>query len=406
VVLPRRPVGLSGSLPLVEKRDHYLRLMAQGMNNSEACRTVGVSRTTGIRWRLGRAVVNPDGLRRTYAPITPTARISERFLSEDERITIADRRAVGWGIRAIATELGRSPSTVSREIHRNHDPLTSTYHPYRAHQRAQRRRARPTAGKLATHPDLREAVQACLDARWSPQQIASMLPELFPDQPAIRLCHETIYRALYTPDHLLTRAAPAPALRSGRLRRKRRRRGDQRVTQFIHHGQSITQRPVEVKDRLVPGHWEGDLITGKNNRSAIGTLIERTTRYVALLHLPHGHNAHQVRDALIEQFSTLPSVLRQTLTWDQGGEMGRHQEFTTATGVPVYFCQPGSPWQRGSNENANGLLRQYFPKGTDLTVHTAEHLTAVATELNNRPRKCLAWTTPAQRLGTVTTPIR
>jgi transposase, IS30 family len=403
-VVPPGPPGASG--PLTEQRDHYLRLMAQGMNNSEACRTVGVSRGTGIRWRFGRIVVGHNGAKRTYAPITPTVQIAERFLSEDERITIADRRAAGLGIRAIATELGRSPSTVSREIHRNRDPLTGKYHPHRAQQLARQRRARPTSGKLIRDYELRAVVQDCLHSRWSPQQIAGMLPELFPDQPTMRLCHETIYRALYSPEHPLTRTAPRHSLRSRRLRRKRRRRGDQRTTHFIQPGQSITDRPAEVKDRVVPGHWEGDLITGKNNKSAIGTLIERTTRFVVLLHLPDGHNAQQTRDALITQFSALPGVVRRSLTWDQGGEMGRHHEFSSATGVPVYFCQPGKPWQRGSNENVNGLLRQYFPKGTDLTTHTAEHLSAVAAELNHRPRKSLGWTTPAQLLATVLTQAR
>ncbi|MBQ0925656.1 IS30 family transposase [Saccharopolyspora endophytica] len=399
-MVPPKPPGSSG--PLTEKRDHYLRLMAMGMNNSEACRTVGVSRGTGIRWRFGRTVIGHDGSKRIYAPITPAIEISDRFLSEDERVTIADRRATGLGIRSIATELGRSPSTISREIRRNCDPQTGKYHPYRAQQRARERRARPALGKLATDHELREFVQHCLRSRWSPQQIACMLPELFPHRPSMRLCHETIYQALYSSDHLLTRVALKHTLRSGRLRRKRRRRGSQRATKFVQPGQSITDRPVEVNDRVVPGHWEGDLITGKNNKSAIGTLIERTTRFVVLLHLPDGHNAKQVRDALVTQFSALPNSVRRSLTWDQGGEMGRHQEFSTATGIPVYFCQPGKPWQRGSNENANGLLRQYFPKGTDLTVHTVEHLATVAAELNHRPRKGLGWTTPAQALARVT----
>lgn len=220
-MVPPGPAGSSG--PLTEKRDHYLRLMAQGMNNSEACRTVGVSRGTGIRWRFGRTVVGNNGSKRAYAPITPSVQISERFLSEDERITIADRRAAGLGIRAIAAELGRSPSTVSREIQRNCDPLTGRYHPHRAQQRARQRRARPTDGKLTRDHELRGFVQGCLHSRWSPQQIAGMLPEHFPDRPAMRLCHETIYRALYSPDHLLTRTAPKHPLRSRRLRRKRRR---------------------------------------------------------------------------------------------------------------------------------------------------------------------------------------
>lgn len=390
---------MPGSLPLTEKRDHYLRLMAQGMSNTEACRIVGVGRGTGIRWRYGRTVRNPDGSSRHYAPIMASVQISERFLSEDERVSIADRRAAGCSIRGIAAELGRSPSTISREIQRNSDPATGKYHPFRAGQRARDRRARPKAGKLATDEVLRTFVQHCLHERWSPEQISKVLPSAFPDQPAMRVCHETIYQALYSPHHLLLRAAPKRPLRSGRIRRKRRRRGDQRTTHFIQPGHSISRRPAEVADRSVPGHWEGDLVLGKFNKSAIGTLIERATRCVMLLHLPDGHSAAQVRDALITAFAALPGDLARSLTWDQGGEMGRHHEFTAATAVPVYFCQPGSPWQRGSNENLNGLLRQYFPKGTDLSAHNAEHLTHVAEQLNNRPRRCLGWSTPAQRLA-------
>ncbi|MFI5613911.1 IS30 family transposase [Amycolatopsis sp. NPDC051903] len=380
--------------------------MAEGMSNAEVCRIVGVSRGTGVRWRYGRSVAGPNGTTRTYAPIVPTVEISTRFLSEDERIAIADHWAAGLGIRAIAAEVGRSPSTISREIRRNRDPITGTYHPHRAQQRARDRRARSTPGKLATDQALRHYVQSRLWLRWSPEQITRTLPAVFPDQPGMRSCHETIYRALYSPDHLLVRAAPERPLRSGRIRRKRRRRGDERATHFIQPGQAISKRPAEADDRAVPGHWEGDLITGKHNKSAIGTLIERTTRYAVLLHLPTGHTAADVSAALIRAFSTLPVALRRTLTWDQGGEMGRHHEFTTATNVPVYFCQPGSPWQRGSNENLNGLLREYFPKGSNLAAHTAEHLAAVAAEINNRPRKCLGWSTPARRLATVITPTQ
>ncbi|WP_238547125.1 IS30 family transposase [Actinoplanes friuliensis] len=369
------------------------------MNNSEACRIVGVGRGTGIYWRYGRTVKNPDGSTRTYSPIMASVQISERFLSEDERVAIADQYRAGASIRGIATALGRQPSTISREIKRNSDPETGKYHPFRAQKRARARRARPKAGKLAADSSLRLFVQQRLADRWSPEQISNVLPGLFPDQPAMRICHETIYQALYRPDHPLTRAAPRRPLRSGRLKRRRRRRADQRTTHFVEAGHAISLRPAEANDRSVAGHWEGDLVLGKNNKSAIGTLIERSTRYAVLIYLPEGHNAGQVRDALIKLFRKLPAGLARTLTWDQGGEMGRHHEFSTATGVPVYFCLPGRPWQRGSNENFNGLLRQYFPKGTDLGAYDAEHLAQIAKQLNDRPRRCLGWTTPAQQLA-------
>jgi len=398
----RHPQGLPGSLPLVDKRDRYLRLMAQGITNAEACRLVGVGRGTGVRWRYGRTVTDVQGRVRAYAPISASVTISPRFLSQDERMLIADLRAAGRGIRSIATELARSPSTISREIRRNSDGAGRGYQPFRAHQRAAARRLRPKAGKLAEHEELRTFVQDCLRTRWSPEQISSVLPQIFPDHPEMRVCHETIYQALYRPDHLLRRAAPTRALRSGRLRRRRRRRGDQRTTNFIEAGNPLSQRPAEAEDRTVAGHWEGDLITGKHNKSAIGTLIERTTRYTLLLHLPDGHNGEQVRDALVRAFATVPADLARSLTWDQGGEMSRHHEFTSSTGIPVYFCEPSSPWQRGSNENTNGLLRQYFPKGSDLSTFTANDLIDVAEELNCRPRKCLGWKNPTDHLTSLT----
>jgi transposase, IS30 family len=343
---------------------------------------------------------------RRYEPIMAAVQISERFLSEDERVTIADRHRGGSSIRGIAAELGRSPSTISREIKRNSDPSTGRYHPFRAQKRARARRARPKTGKLATELELLAFVQQCLDIRWSPQQISNVLPGLFPDRPQMRVSHETIYRALYQPEHPLARACARRALRSGRLKRRRRRRADQRTTHFVDAGHAISRRPVEANDRSIPGHWEGDLVLGKHNKSAVGTLVERSTRYVMLLHLPGGHNARQVRDALINLFSGLPAGLARTLTWDQGGEMGRHHEFSAVTGVPVYFCLPGRPWQRGSNENLNGLLRQYLPKGTDINAYGAENLAEIARELNERPRRCLGWSTPAQQLAKLFPTIR
>ncbi|GIF44237.1 IS30 family transposase [Actinoplanes xinjiangensis] len=395
---PRRPRKPPGAGPEQAKRDHYLRLMAQGMNNSAACRKVGINRRTGTRWRYGRTITSADGESRIYAPIAaPKRAVSTRYLSESERITIADEHRAGSSSRTIAALLDRAPSTISREINRNSDPETGDYHPFAAHQRAAARRPRPKPAKLRTSAELRELVQELLDQRWSPEQICRTLPSQYPDRPELRLTPETIYQALYRPDRGGLTRSRLPLLRTGRTYRKRRRSREQRTPRFTDRSQSIHDRPGTAEDRALPGHWEGDLIMGAHNRTAIGTLVERTTRYVLLVHLPQGRNAAHFRDRLITTFSALPAGLRQSLAWDQGVEMGRHAEFTAATSTPVYFCDPASPWQRGSNENTNGLLRQYFPKSSDLSMHTAEDLTAVATELNNRPRKILDWDTPAQR---------
>lgn len=215
----------------------------------------------------------------------------------------------------------------------------------------------------------------------------------------MRVTHETIYQALYVQGRGELRRELTRALRSGRARRKPHRQANKRQPRFSTPMAMISERPAEAGDRAVPGHWEGDLIIGKNQASAIGTLVERSTRYVMLVHLPVDHTAERMRDALVETMRTLPAQLRRSLTWDQGSEMGAHQAFTLATDIPVYFCDPASPWQRGSNENTNGLLRQHFPKGTDLSVHTRDQLDAVAAELNARPRKTLDWDTPAGRLA-------
>ncbi|WP_460431810.1 IS30 family transposase, partial [Amycolatopsis echigonensis] len=251
---------------------------------------------------------------------------------------------------------------------------------------------------IAACPELRERVQAMLGEKFSPEQIARRLRRDHPDRPELHVTHETIYQALYVQGRGELRRELARALRTGRARRKPRA-GQQRRPRFAEPMAMISDRPAEAADRAVPGHWEGDLIIGKDNASAIATLVERTTRYVLLVPLPRGRGAEAVRDALAATAATLPAHLQRSLTWDQGSEMGRHHEFTIATGIPVYFCDPHSPWQRGSNENTNGLLRQYFPKGTDLSAHTPEHLAAVAAQLNRRPRKTLDWDTPAERLA-------
>jgi len=375
-------------LPQAEKREQFARLVAQGFNNSEACRIVGINRRTGKRWRHGRTITTRDGRKLHYpAVVTRGAvrrEISPRYLSEDERVQIADLRQAGAGVRAIAGRLGRSPSTISRELRRNRDPGGGRYRPFTAHKLAAQRRARPRAGKIARDEALRQFVQDRLEKRWSPQQISEALRTKFPREAARHVVHETIYQALYRPElGGLSRELPARVLRT----RRRRPNGITAMTM-------IGQRPAEAAARTQPGHWEGDLITGASNRSAIGTLVDRASRFTILLHLPGRHTAEAVRDALIAALSSLPPQLRRSLTWDQGKEMALHQEVTAALGMPVYFCEKASPWQRPSNENTNGLLRQYFPKGSDLRAHSPDDLAAVAAELNARPRKTLGWDAP------------
>ncbi|WP_371682514.1 IS30 family transposase [Kitasatospora sp. MMS16-BH015] len=374
------------------------------MSNTEACRIVGVDRRTGQKWRNGR---KPTGTQRTAPapldldgkPAPPTGPAGRsRFLTEAERIHIADRLREKATVRAIAAELGRSPSTVSREITRNAHPVSGAYRPHAAQARANARRPRPKPRKIGQTPELRDFIQHLLDLRWSPEQICQALRETFPDRPEMHVAVETVYQTLYLQGRGELRREVAAALRTGRARRIPHRQAATRRPRFAHPMVMISERPAEADDRAVPGHWEGDLIIGKDGASAIGTLVERATRYVMLLHLPAGRGAEQVRDALVATVQTLPAHLRRSLAWDQGAEMARHADFTIATDVPVYFCDPASPWQRGSNENTNGLLRQYFPKGTDLSVHSPEHLAAVAAQLNGRPRKTLDWDTPAERL--------
>ncbi|MFG2911266.1 IS30 family transposase [Kitasatospora sp. NPDC048286] len=379
--------------------------MEQGYANAEACRIVGVNDRTGRRWLYGR---NASGRNKAAPPLSAVAPPSgpSRYLREDERIHIADRLREKATIRQIAAELGRSPSTVSREIRRNRtDGARGQWHyrPHAAQARSDARRPRPKPRKILSNPELWDAVQAMLDERWSPEQICHALRAQFPDRPEMHVVPETVYQALYVQGRGQLRRELAGALRSGRARRKPQRQANCRQARFADPMVMISERPAEAEDRAVPGHWEGDLIIGKDQKSAIGTLVERATRFVMLLHLPGDHTAETVRDALVATARMLPTELKRSLTWDQGSEMGRHREFTLATDIPVYFCDPASPWQRGSNENTNGLLRQYFPKGTDLSVHTPEHLAAVADQLNRRPRKTLGWETPAERLAKLLT---
>jgi IS30 family transposase len=396
--------GRPGVAPQTAKREWFARLIARGSSNAEACRVVGVNPRTGKRWRLGRTVTSSSGRRLHYPPVTrkPRPEISPRYLSEDERVTIADLRRGGLGVRAIATELGRSAATVSRELRRNVDPDSGQYRPFTAQRLAAGRRARPGRGRLVRDPVLRQFVQQCLTKRWSPEQISAALALEFPDEPERQVVHETIYQAIYRPElGGLGRDLPK-VLRTGRRRRKPHRHPDARRPGRLVDMTMIDQRPAEAADRSVPGHWEGDLIIGAANRSAIGTLVERVSRFTILLHLPSGrHTAADVRDALLSAMGPLPAELRQSLTWDQGSELALHAEIAKALGMPVFFCEPHSPWQRPSNENTNGLLRQYFPKGTNLGLHGPDELAAVALELNERPRKTLGWDSPAVRLTKV-----
>ena len=324
-----------------------------------------------------------------------------RYLSLAEREEIAVGLAAGDSVRVIAARLGRAPSTVSREVRRN-CLWRGRYRATSAQRRAEVRAARPKQAKLAVNARLREWVQDKLDQRWSPEQISVMLEREFADDPGMRVSHETIYQSIYVQGRGALRRELAACLRTGRaLRRPRRKAGERRGR--IPGMVMISERPAEVEDRAVPGHWEGDLIIGSAN-SAIGTLVERTTRFVLLLHLPEGHKAEQVAAAMAEAMSGLPGQIRKSLTWDQGRELTLHAQIAADTGLEVYFCDPHSPWQRGSNENTNGLLRQYFPKGTNLSVHGKDQLDQVAAQLNARPRKTLDWKTPAQALAEILEP--
>jgi IS30 family transposase len=373
-----------------EKQQRYVQLIAQGVNNSEACRLVGINRKTGSRWRYGRRVRNSAGALVIHPPvkIEESRPRSPRYLSEQERIRIADLLAAKMTVRGIAEQLGRAPSTISREIRRNSDP-DGRYRPHHAEHAARRRAGKPRKRRIAVDGVLAEVVQRLLEKRWSPEQVAHELRVLFAGQPSRWLCKETIYQAIYDAAVAITRPAR-------RRRRRRRLLGLQRRGRLTAM-RMIDERPAEVQDRLQAGHWEGDLIMGAGNRSAIGTLVERTTRYLVLLAFPDGiATTDGVRQAIKDALERVPAARRRTLTWDQGKELARHQQITVATGTGVFFCDPHSPWQRGSNENMNGLLRDYFPKGTDLGVHTVEDIVRIAAEVNDRPRKTLGWQRPAE----------
>jgi IS30 family transposase len=407
------------------------------LSSEEAGIAAGVSAPVGVRWFREHGGMNPL-----------SAALSGRYLSFVEREEIAVLRGRQCGVREIARQLGRSPSTISRELRRNAATRGGwlDYRASTAQWHADRRARRPKVAKLAANDQLREYVQDRLagavtapdgrqvpgpDVRWigrrhgrrtdrrwatswSPEQIANRLPVDFPDDGSMRISHEAIYQALYVQGRGALRRELTACLRTGRALRVPRARSRSRGKGFVTPQVMISQRPAEAADRAVPGHWEGDLILGLGS-SAIGTLVERTTRFTMLLHLPRmdghgqprvhngpalaGHGAEAVRDAIAATITTLPQQLRKSLTWDQGAEMAEHARLRIGTGLAVYFADPHSPWQRGTNENTNGLLRQYFPKGTDLSRHSRSDLDAVAAVLNARPRKTLGWRTPAEALN-------
>ena len=422
-----------------QARRAFWDLIEAGLSSEEAAQACGVSQPLGPRWFRHAGGMSPTNL-------TP---LSGRYLSLSEREEIALLRAQNFGVREIARRLERSPSTISRELRRNAETRAGMlrYRATVAQWKAEKAARRPKATKLAQNNRLQAYVQerlagTILDDRgkriagpnvpwkgrrhgrradrrwgtsWSPEQISQRLRVDFPDDASMRVSHEAIYQALYIQGRGALQRELCACLRTGRALRVPRARTRQRGKQFITPELMISERGPEVADRAVPGHWEGDLIIGLNS-SAIGTLVERTTRFTILLHLPPmaghatgvrikngpasaGHGAEAVRDAIAVKITTLPQQLSKSLTWDQGAEMAQHAQLRIETGLDIYFCDPRSPWQRGTNENTNGLLRQYFPKGTDISRYRERELDAVAAALNGRPRKILGWRTPAEALN-------
>ena len=363
-------------------------LLRAGMSPNRAGPAAGVSKT--LAYALDRKMGG------VYRP--PGTTYSDRYLDREERYEIARLHETGCSMREIARRTRRAPSTISRELARNRDPRTRTYQPERAHRLAWERQRRPKPSKLARDPVLRARVQQLLDRRYSPEQASGRLKVAHPDDPAMRVSHETIYQSIYVYPRGELRRELTACLRTGR--QVRRRRGRREARGSIIGAVPIGQRPPEAEGRLVPGHHEGDLIMGsKASNSAVGTIVERTTGYLTLLPLHDGHDAASVAGAIIDRLGALPAWFTKTLTWDRGTELARHQRITAATGIHVYFADPHSPWQRGSNENINGLLREYLPKGTDLSTTTPAQLQAIADELNDRPRKRFGYHTPREQLA-------
>jgi transposase, IS30 family len=389
-----------GRRPQSAKRQRFTELRERGWSIVAAAREVGVSRTAGNNWSRGYKTYRHGRVAGFVPALDRLAvrEISARFLSQDERIEIADLRQAGLGIRQIAGRLGRAPSTISRELGRN--ATARGYRPFEAHRRATARRARHHPRRIETNGELRQLVAELLAQRWSPQQVSRHLKLRFPAAPGMRLGHESIYQAVYQPGSPLLRPSPLAShrrspLRTGRDHRRAHQHKDQRRPRFERPMLTICQRPFQPEDRSQAGHWEGDLIIGRDQGSAIGTLVERQTRMTRLLHLRQ-RDGDTLHAALTVRMGDLPAGLLRSITWDQGTEMARHLTITRSLGAPVYFCDSHSPWQRGSNENTNGLLRDYFPKGTDLSTHSPQHLLAVENELNNRPRIVLNDRAPAE----------
>ena len=361
-----------------------MEMLASGSSAQEAGRAVGCTARS-----VGRLLAALGGVKARRRPRSSL------------RLSLEDREEIGVGLQAgdsfaqIARSIGRSASTVSREV--NHNGGRRRYRAVAADGAAYRRALRPKPAKLASIPALRALVEELLGQRWSPQQIAARLRLEFADDPRMQVSHETIYQSLFVQARGALRKDLARCLRSGRTRSRQQGRADNRGT--IPDMVLISERPAEIEDRAVPGHWEGDLILGTYNRSAIVTLVERQTRYVLLARVGADKTGPAVCGAIAEKILSLPEHLTRSLTWDRGRDMAGHTEFSIKTGLPVYFCDPQSPWQRGSNENTNGLLRQYFPKGTDLSLHDQAELDRVAHQLNGRPRQTLQWATPAEKLN-------
>lgn len=374
-----------------ETRREVYRLSMAGFSGREISSRVGQS--SGSVWAVLKRL---GGVIRPYMLAGP----QDHRLSLEDRVDIFTGLRAGLSFSAIGEQIGFTVSTVSREV--GGRERRDSYRPVPAHIEAECQRQRPKTTKLASNPVLCAKVIEGLEAWASPEQISNRLRLEHPDDEAMRVSHETIYQSIYVQGRGELRRELAACLRSGRAQRQPHNRMERRGR--IPDMVSISERPVEIEDRAVPGHWEGDLIIGAGGRSAIGTLVERTTRFVILLHLPGRHGAIEVRDAMIAAIQQLPKMLRGSITWDQGTEMAAHAQFTAATGVDVYFCDPHSPWQRGTNENTNGLLRQYFPKGIDLSRFDAHALQAAADSLNNRPRKTLGWATPTEALAALLAP--
>ena len=444
----RRALRSLGRPPV--SRPENLRLfwtaIAAGLTSERAAVIAGVSPPVGVRWFRENGGMPPT----IHAPSAKP--LSGRYLSFQEREEIALLLAQGLGVRKIAVRLGRAASTVSREIRRNAATRSGgfAYRATTAQWHAERSARRPKVAKLAVNVSLRRYVQDRLAGiiaspsgtavhgpavawkgrrhgrrqnrrwatAWSPEQISRRLLHEFPDDRTMRISPEAIYQALYVQSRGALRRELTACLRTGRTLRVPRQRARRGGKHFVTPEIMISERPAEASDRAVPGHWEGDLILGLGS-SAIGTLVERTTRFTLLVHLPRmegygsearmkkgpalaGHGAEAVRDAITRTIIEMPEQLRRSLTWDQGAEMAQHAQLRIDAGIHIYFCDPRCPWQRGSNENTNGLLRQYFPKGTDLSDHGPEQLAAVATALNARPRKSLGWRTPAEAFDAAT----